>query len=72
MVNHSSASVRVEKPHATATTQIRINDALRRRAQAAIHDRSIDPQWRNIIRYALEIKFKKVARQFRTGACRSC
>ena len=55
MVNHSSASVRVEKPHATETTQITISDALRRRAQAAIHDRSIDPQWRNIIRYALEI-----------------
>jgi hypothetical protein len=55
MVTHSSASVRVETPHETETTQITISDALRRRAQSVINDRSIDPQWRNIIRYALEI-----------------
>ena len=55
MANHSSASVRVETPHETETTQITINDALRRRAQSVINDRSIDPQWRNIVRYALEI-----------------
>ncbi len=29
--------------------------ALRRRAQSVLNDRSIDPQWRAIIRYALEI-----------------
>jgi hypothetical protein len=55
MANHSSASVRVETPHETETTQITISDALRRRAQSVINDRSIDPQWRNIVRYALEI-----------------
>ena len=55
MVNHVSASVRVETPHETETTQITINKALRRRAQAVIDDTSIDPQWRNIVRYALEI-----------------
>jgi len=55
MANHSSASVRVQKPHETETTQITISDALRRRAQAVINDTSIDPQWRNIVRYALEI-----------------
>ena len=44
MATHSSASVR-ETPH----------EALRRRAQAVINDRSINPQWRNIVRYALEI-----------------
>ena len=55
MVNHVSASVRGETPHETETTQITINDALRRRAQAVINDTSIDPQWRNIVRYALEI-----------------
>jgi len=55
MSTHSSASVRVEKPHETERTQITISDALRRRAQAAINDGSIDQQWRNIIRYALEI-----------------
>ena len=55
MNTHSSASVRVETPHETETTQITISDALRRRAQSVINDTSIDPQWRNIIRCALEI-----------------
>lgn len=55
MVNHVSASMRVETPHETETTQIAINNALQRRAQAVINDTSIDPQWRNIVRYALEI-----------------
>ena len=54
MVTHSSATVR-ETPHETETTQITITDALRRRAQSVINDTSIDSQWRNIIRYALEI-----------------
>ena len=54
MTTHGSATVR-ETPHETETTQITISDALRRRAQAVINDRSIDPQWRNLIRYALEI-----------------
>ena len=55
MANHSSASMRVETPHETETTQITISGALRRRAQSVINDRSIDPQWRNIVRYAFEI-----------------
>ncbi|HKG45501.1 MAG TPA: hypothetical protein VKB02_02150 [Pyrinomonadaceae bacterium] len=55
MATHSSASVRVQTPHETETTQITISDALRRRAQAVINDTSIDAQWRNIVRYALEI-----------------
>ena len=55
MSTHGSASVRVETPHETETTQITVSDALRRRAQLVLNDRSIDPQWRNIIRYALEI-----------------
>ena len=55
MNTHSSASVRVETPHETETTPITISDALKRRAQSVINDRSIDPQWRSIIRYALEI-----------------
>ena len=55
MNTHSSASVRVEIPHETETTQITVSDALRRRAQLVLNDRLIDPQWRNIIRYALEI-----------------
>src|SRR5215216_2744604 len=54
MTTHGSATVR-EIPHETETTQITIRDALKRRAQSVINDRSIDPQWRNIVRYALEI-----------------
>jgi len=55
MTTHSSASVRQETPHVTdTTTTITIGDALRRRSQSVINDRSIDPQWRAIIRYALE------------------
>ena len=55
MSTHSSATALSETPHETETTQITISDALRRRAQAVINDISIDPQWRSIIRYALEI-----------------
>ena len=55
MTTHSSASMRVETPHETERTQITISDALKRRAQSVLNDRSIDPQWRSIIRYALEI-----------------
>ena len=47
MANHSSATVR-ETPHVNQTS-------LKRRAQAVLNDRSIDPQSRAIIRYALEI-----------------
>jgi hypothetical protein len=47
--------VREETPHVTETARIAISDALRRRAQSVINDRSIDPEWRAIIRYALEI-----------------
>ena len=50
MASHSSAT-----PHVTEVTQITISDALKRRAQSVLNDRSIDPQWRAIIRYALEI-----------------
>jgi hypothetical protein len=55
MSMHSSVSTLAEEPHETETIQITISDALRRRAQAVLNDRSIDPQWRSIIRYALEI-----------------
>jgi hypothetical protein len=55
ITTHGSATVR-ETPHETeTTTQITISDALRRRAQSVINDRSIDPQWRNIVHYALQI-----------------
>lgn len=51
MVSHTSATMREKTPHATETT---ISNALRRRAQSVINDMWIDPQWRSIIRYALE------------------
>ena len=47
MANHSSATVR-ETPHVNET-------GLKRRAQSVLNDRTIDPQSRAIIRYALEI-----------------
>jgi hypothetical protein len=53
MATHTSATVR-ETPHVTETTRITISDALRRRAQSVINDKSIDPQWRAVIRYGLE------------------
>ena len=49
MNTHSSATALSETP------QITISNTLSRRAQAVLNDRSIDPQWRSIIRYALEI-----------------
>src|SRR5262245_25373770 len=56
MANHSSATVREETPHATQTSRTNtIVNALKRRAQAVLNDRSIDAQSRAIIRYALEI-----------------
>jgi len=55
MANHSSASVR-EMPHVNQTTRTNtLVSALTRRAQAILNDRSIDPQSRAIIRYALEV-----------------
>ena len=54
MTRHSSATARVETPHVNQLTTTIISDALRRRAQSVIYDRSTDPQWRAIIRYALE------------------
>ena len=55
MTTHGSASALEQTPHETETTSITISDDLRRRAQAVIGDESIDPQWKPIIRYALEI-----------------
>ena len=55
MTMHGSAIAAEEAPHVTETTQITISDALRRRAQSVINDSSIDPRWRAIVRYGLEI-----------------
>ena len=55
MSTHVSATALEETPHETETTQITISDGLRRRALSVINDRRTDPQWRSIVRYALEI-----------------
>jgi len=56
MTSHGSATLREEKPHVTqpSKTNTTIN-ALKRRAQSVLNDKTIDPKTRAIIRYALEI-----------------
>ena len=54
MGTHGSATAHNGTPHVIKTTEITISDAVRRRAQSVINDRSIDPQWRTVIRYGLE------------------
>ena len=56
MTTHSSATALDEAPHETETTTIiTVSDATRRRAESVINDRTIDPQWRTIIRAALDL-----------------
>src|ERR1041385_5364756 len=56
MLNHNSAQLRDETPHATnSITNKPISEALKRRAQSLINDRIIDASERTWIRYALEI-----------------
>ena len=53
MATHTSATAR--EPHVNQTTRsATIVNALKRRAQAVLNDRSVDPQSRAIIRYGLE------------------
>lgn len=55
MANHGSASTREEASHANHTTRTAtIIEALKRRAEAVLNDRSLDLQSRAILRYALE------------------
>src|SRR4051794_25391224 len=56
MNTHSSAQERVETPHGTdSTTNQTTSEAVRRRAQSLINDRTIDGNGRAWLRYALEI-----------------
>ena len=56
MANNTSASVRHEAPHVNQTTRTAtIVNAIKRRAQSVLNDKTIDAQSRAIIRYALEI-----------------
>src|SRR5262245_12705621 len=66
MANHSSATTRGETPHVNRTSRTNtIISALKERAQAVLNDRSIDPQSRAIIRYALETNDPWLARLVR-------
>src|SRR5678815_5345665 len=66
MANHSSVSVRERTSHANQTSRTNtIANALKRRAQAVVNDKSIDPQSRAIVRYALEINDPWLARLVR-------
>ena len=49
MTSYSSATVREQAPHLT-----NISNALKRRTQSVIEDKSIDAQTRALVRYALE------------------
>ena len=56
MATHTSATVREQTPHVNQTSRTNtIMNALKRRAQAVLNDKSIDAQSRAIIRYALEV-----------------
>jgi len=52
MVRHSSASTREQTPHVTTDT---ISNAVKRRAQSVMENKSIDAGTRAVIRYGLEI-----------------
>jgi len=55
VTTHSSATAHQETPYETQTTIITVSDATKRRAESVINDKMIDPQWRTIIRFALEL-----------------
>ena len=56
MTSHSSVTVREDTPHIPETSRTTsISEALKRRAQSVINDRSIDAESRGLVRYALEI-----------------
>ena len=58
--------MREHTPHAKQTSRTNtIVNALKRRAQAVLNDKSIDPQSRAIIRYALEVNDPWLARLVR-------
>jgi hypothetical protein len=56
MTTHTSATALEEAPHVTETSRTTIiSDALKRRAQSVINDKSLDAESRALIRYGLEI-----------------
>ena len=61
MTTHTSAPAQEDTPHETETTIITVSDATKRRAESVINDITIDPEWRNMIRYALELNHSWLA-----------
>jgi len=55
MANNSSATARRETPHVNNTSGTNSSEAIRRRAESIVKDRSIDAESRIVIRYGLEI-----------------
>lgn len=55
VTTHTSARAQEETPHETDTTIITVSEATKRRAESVINDITIDPEWRTIIRAALEL-----------------
>jgi len=55
MTNLNSARLREETRHSTNESRANISDALKRRAQSIIDDKSNDAKTRALIRYGLEI-----------------
>ena len=68
MASHSSATTREDTPHVNRTTRTAtIVNALKRRAEAVLNDKSIDAQSRAIIRYALETNDPWLAKLVRSA-----
>lgn len=72
MANHGSAIEREETPQSTQTPHVNkttrtatIIEALKRRAESVLNDRSIDPQSRAVLRYAFETNDPWLARMVR-------
>ena len=61
MTTHTSATAQEDTPHETKTTIITVSEATKRRAESVINDITIDPEWREMIRYALELKHSWLA-----------
>jgi len=55
MAHDSSAVVREHTPHPLNSNNPIISDAVKRRAQSVVNDKSIDAETRAIVRYGLEI-----------------
>lgn len=65
MTRHGSATVREATPHSSETRTNTELNALKQRALARLNDRSLDPQTRAVLRYALEVNDPWLARLVR-------